>query len=70
MKEIRITRQEADDQRHINAAYRKARRVVNELRRVSKLDSDLARVLRTMYDIEDTLSQYVCDLDGNVIEEE
>ena len=64
MKPIRITRQEADDQQHLNAAYRRVRRAVNELRRVKDPDNDLYRVMRALYEIEDTLHQYVADLDG------
>lgn len=69
MKPIYITRAQVNDQAHLNAAYRHARRVVNELRRVRSLDSELARVLRGMYTAEDTLRQYVATLDGTEIKE-
>ena len=46
------------DQERINAAYRHARRIINELCRVRDKDGELARVLRGMYTVEDILSQY------------
>ena len=52
------------DQDHINAAYRHARRIINELCRVRDKDSELARVLRGMYTVEDILSQYIGQIDA------
>ena len=69
MKPIKITRQQAEDQQHINAAYRHARRVLRELSRVRHMDNDLARVQRGMYTVEDILKQYVATLDGTEIKE-
>lgn len=46
------------DQERINAAYRHARRIINELCRVRDKDGELSRVLRGMYTVEDILSQY------------
>lgn len=57
------------DQEHINAAYRHARRIINELCRVRDKDSELARVLNGMYTVEDILRQYVSTLDGTQIKE-
>ena len=51
------------DQDHINAAYRHARRIINELCRVRDKDSELARVLNGMYTVEDILSQYIGQID-------
>ena len=67
MKPIIITRQEADDQVHINAAYRHARRIIKEMSRVRGLDTELARVLKGMYTVEDILRQYVATVDGTQI---
>lgn len=69
MKPVKITRQQAEDQKHINAAYRHARRVLRELSRVRHMDNDLARVQRGMYTVEDILKQYVATLDGAEIKE-
>lgn len=69
MKPIMITRQEADDQVHINAAYRHARRIIREMSRVRGIDTELARVLNGMYTVEDILKQYVATLDGTQIKE-
>lgn len=52
------------DQDHINAAYRHARRIINELCRVRDKDNELARVLRGMYTVEDILSQYVGQIEA------
>lgn len=52
------------DQERINAAYRHARKIINELSRVRDKDDELARVLRGMYAAEDILSQYAATLDG------
>ena len=52
------------DQERINAAYRHARRIINELCRVREKDSELARVLRGMYTVEDILSQYIGQIDA------
>lgn len=49
---------EVNDQQRLNAAYRHARRVLNELKRVRRLDGALAKALRAMYEVEDTLSKY------------
>lgn len=69
MKPVKITRQQAEDQQHINAAYRHARRVLRELSRVRHMDGELARVQRGMYTVEDILKQYVATLDGTEIKE-
>jgi hypothetical protein len=53
----------------INAAYRHARKIVNELSRCERLDNELAYILRRMYEYEDTLRQYTATLDGVEIKE-
>ena len=69
MKPVYITRAQANDQAHINAAYRRARRIIRELAQVQHMDSELARVLKGMYTVEDILRQYVASLDGTEIKE-
>ncbi len=69
MKPVYITRTQANDQMHINAAYRRARRIIREMSQVEHLDSELARVLKGMYTVEDILRQYVAELDGAEIKE-
>lgn len=59
----------ADNQAHINAAYRHARRIIGELTHVRGIDNELARVLRGMYTVEDILRQYVGELDRSQVKE-
>lgn len=69
MRAARMTRRQAEDQMRINAAYRHARKIVNELSRVQGLDNELSYILRRMYEYEDTLRQYTATLDGVEIKE-
>ena len=64
MKQIVLTKQEAEDQRHINTAYEHIREAMNELVQVRSLDSELVRALRDVQRDEDVLYQYVASLEG------
>lgn len=63
MKEIVLTKQQYEDQNHINDAYYKVKEALGELARVRELDGELHRLLRQMYTFEDTLYQYVASTD-------
>ena len=49
----------ADDQRHLNMAYVRMHETLNELQRVYRKDNALAKMVRTLGAMEDTLFEYV-----------
>lgn len=67
MKPIRITKQQASDQAHINSAYANLREALNDLNQVMDKDNLLAHMVRRLGAMEDTLYEYVATLDGTEV---
>lgn len=49
------------DQEHINKAHKKIKAAMTQMLGVQHMDSELTRVLRQLYTIEDVLYQYTTD---------
>lgn len=67
MKPIRITRQQASDQAHVNSAYANLREALNDLNLVLDKDNVLAHMVRQLGAMEDTLYEYVATLEGTEV---
>lgn len=67
MKPVIITKQQANDQIHINTAYAQIHEALNELHMVFDKDNTLSHMVRQMGVIEDTLFEYVATLEGTKV---
>lgn len=65
MQEITITRQQYEDQNHINDAYFLIRQAMTHLAQVQDFSAyaELHRVVRTMYEAEGVLFEHVANTD-------